>query len=63
MLNDPHYIQTSIWFATCEHILTNIRWSRKGVGISLDCSSSDNEHQIWICLIPSGFITTLFYFD
>lgn len=65
-----------IWLAAHERILTNVRRSKWGMGISLTCTScgSHNETtlhvlrdcvhatQVWLRLVPSNFITSFFSF-
>lgn len=73
----PHRIQTFIWLAAQERILTNFRRSKWGVGISPLCTrcGRDDETtihvlrdcvyatQVWLCLVPSNYITDFFTFD
>jgi len=73
----PHRIQTFMWMAAHERLLTNYRRSKWGVGISLMCSGCDRDNettlhvlrdcpkatQIWIRLVPSNYITNFFSFD
>ncbi|GAU31578.1 hypothetical protein TSUD_54010 [Trifolium subterraneum] len=73
----PHRIQTFIWMAVQERILTNLRRSKWGVGISPLCTrcGRDDETmihvlrdciysiQVWLHLVPSNFITDFFTFD
>jgi len=72
----PHPIQTFIWLAAQERILTNFRRSKWGVGISPLCSRCGREDettihvlwdcayatQVWLRLVPSRFITDFFTF-
>jgi hypothetical protein len=71
----PHRIQTFIWLAAQERILTNFRRSKWGVGISPICTRCGRENettihvlrdciyatQVWLHLVPSNFITDFFY--
>jgi hypothetical protein len=73
----PHRIQTFMWLAAHERILTNARRSKWGVGISPTCSSCMREDEttlhvlrdcvhatrVWIRLVPSNYITNFFSFD
>jgi ribonuclease HI len=73
----PHRIQTFIWLAAQERILTNFRRSKWGVGISPLCTrcGRDDETtihvlrdcvyatQVWLRLVPSNFMTDFFTFD
>ena len=73
----PHRIQTFIWLAAQECILTNFRRSKWGAGISPLCSRCGREDettihvlrdcdyaiQVWLRLVLSYFITDFFTFD
>ncbi|CAJ2669285.1 unnamed protein product [Trifolium pratense] len=72
--NGPHRIQTFLWIATHERLLTNYRRSKWGNGISPTCPSCGNDDetiihvlrdcihatQIWIRLVASNHITNFF---
>ncbi|CAJ2627891.1 unnamed protein product [Trifolium pratense] len=73
----PHCIQTFMWLAAHERILTNARRSKWGVGISPTCVSCMREDEttlhvlrdcvhatrVWIRLVPSNYITNFFSFN
>ncbi|CAJ2647032.1 unnamed protein product [Trifolium pratense] len=70
----PHRIQTFMWMAAHERLLTNYWRSKWGVGISPMCPDCDRDNettlhvlrdcpkatQIWIRLVPSNQITNFF---
>ncbi|GAU42748.1 hypothetical protein TSUD_77850 [Trifolium subterraneum] len=70
----PHRIQTFMWMAAHERLLTNYRRSKWGVGVSPLCSACDKDNettihvlrdcplatQIWIRLVPSNQISNFF---
>jgi ribonuclease HI len=70
----PHRIQTFMWMAAHERLLTNFRRSKWGVGASPTCSRCDGVNettihvlrdcpaaiQTWIRLVPSNQITNFF---
>jgi hypothetical protein len=72
--NGPHRIQTFVWVATHECLLTNYQRSKWGNGISPTCPSSGNDDetiihvvrdcihatQIWMRLVASKYITNFF---
>ncbi|PNX68691.1 ribonuclease H, partial [Trifolium pratense] len=73
----PHRIQTFIWLAAHERILTNAGRSKWGVGISPTCASCVREDEttlhvlrdcvhatrVWVRLVPSNYITIFFSFS
>jgi len=75
--HDPRRVQTFIWLAIHGRILTNLRRSRWGVGISptSPCCGNDDETvlhvlcdcihatQVWLHIVPSNFKTNFFSFD
>jgi hypothetical protein len=67
----PHGIQTFIWMAIHEQLLTNYRRSKWGVGISPLCNSCEetiihmlsdypNATHVWLKLILLNHISNLF---
>jgi hypothetical protein len=72
----PHRIQTFMWLATHDRLLTNYRWSKWNVGISPICHSCGNGEEttvhtlrdcvyatrIWLKLVASNH-TTIFFFQ
>jgi hypothetical protein len=72
----PYRIQTFMWMAAHERLLTNFRRSRWGVGASPTCSRCDRVNetiihvlrdcpaaiQTWIRLVPLNQITNFFFF-
>ncbi|CAJ2669949.1 unnamed protein product [Trifolium pratense] len=70
----PHRIQTFMWMAAHERLLTNYRRSKWGVGASPTCSACDRDNettihvlrdcpiatQTWIRLVPSNNISNFF---
>ena len=73
----PHRIQTFMWLAVHERILTNVRRSKWEVGISPTCTSCGSHDEntlhvlrdcvhathVWLRLVPSNFITSFFSFS
>ena len=48
---DPHRIQTLMWMAAHERLLTNYRRSKWGVGISATCYGSDKDNETIIYVL------------